>query len=209
MQLLCIYCEKTCKSDNSLRNHERLCKSNPNRQFTVFSDPKFQKINPGRGSNQFTLAKKEGRTVEISETTREKFRVLLKSRSAEFNAETAKKISKTILEKAARGEWHTSVAKKMHHSFNGIDLHGSWEYKYALYLENNKIKWERCKESFKYFFQDKWRTYTPDFYLSETDEYVEIKGYKTKKDDAKWSQFPSHRTLKILMKKELIDLNII
>ena len=28
----CQYCSKVCKNSNSLRNHERLCKDNPNRQ---------------------------------------------------------------------------------------------------------------------------------------------------------------------------------
>lgn len=30
----CKFCNKECKNDNSLRNHERLCKLNPNRQLT-------------------------------------------------------------------------------------------------------------------------------------------------------------------------------
>lgn len=29
----CVYCKKICKNDNSKRNHERLCKSNPNRSI--------------------------------------------------------------------------------------------------------------------------------------------------------------------------------
>ena len=29
--MYCIFCSKECKNDNSKRNHERLCKSNPNR----------------------------------------------------------------------------------------------------------------------------------------------------------------------------------
>lgn len=28
----CYYCKKECKNDNSLRNHERLCRENPDRQ---------------------------------------------------------------------------------------------------------------------------------------------------------------------------------
>jgi hypothetical protein len=31
--LLCKYCNKECKNDNSLRNHERLCSKNPNKQI--------------------------------------------------------------------------------------------------------------------------------------------------------------------------------
>ena len=30
--MYCIYCGKECKNDNSLRNHQRLCKQNPNHQ---------------------------------------------------------------------------------------------------------------------------------------------------------------------------------
>lgn len=32
----CTYCEKICKNENSLRNHQRLCKLNPNRQESSF-----------------------------------------------------------------------------------------------------------------------------------------------------------------------------
>jgi hypothetical protein len=49
---------------------------------------------------------------------------------------------------------------------------------------------------------------TPDFYLIESDTYVEVKGYKTEKDEAKWNQFPKHRKLKILMKEDLISLGV-
>lgn len=32
----CKFCNKECKNDNSLRNHERLCKNNPDRQLTPY-----------------------------------------------------------------------------------------------------------------------------------------------------------------------------
>lgn len=35
--LLCKHCKKECKNSNSLRNHERLCKSNPNRDAETLS----------------------------------------------------------------------------------------------------------------------------------------------------------------------------
>ena len=35
-EFVCRYCGKECKNDNSLRNHERLCKENPNRQESSF-----------------------------------------------------------------------------------------------------------------------------------------------------------------------------
>ena len=36
-ELKCRFCEKICKSQNSLRNHERLCKQNPNHQVSGFT----------------------------------------------------------------------------------------------------------------------------------------------------------------------------
>jgi hypothetical protein len=97
----------------------------------------------------------------------------------------------------------------MHVNYNGVDLHGSWELAYAQYLDKNSIRWLRNKDSFSYFYGGKSRRYTPDFYLIDSDEYVEIKGYKTEKDSAKWEQFPSHRKLIVMMKKELSEIGII
>lgn len=33
---ICKFCSKVCKNDNSLRNHERLCKENPKHQISSF-----------------------------------------------------------------------------------------------------------------------------------------------------------------------------
>jgi hypothetical protein len=144
-----------------------------------------------------------------NEETRQKMSEFLKKKNPMFSAKTKKKLSDTINKKVKEGTWHTSLAKSIHKSYNGINLHGSWELEYAKFLDKNNIKWIRNKETFTYIFEEKERKYTPDFYLLETDEYVEIKGYKTKKDEAKWSQFPPYRKLKILMKEELKLLGVI
>lgn len=215
MQVLsCSFCNRECKNHNSWRNHERLCKLNPNKQTTYFSDPAFKEYKKTNKHaityrNQFTKAKAEGKEFIVSEETIQKIKKSRNLRSDELNKSIGKKVSKTLLEKSAKGEWHTSLARKMHHTYKGVDLHGTWELKYAQYLDSKNILWERCKESFKYLFEGKWRYYTPDFYLPETDEYIEIKGYKTEKDDAKWVQFPKYRKLKVLMERELKELNIL
>ena len=97
----------------------------------------------------------------------------------------------------------------MHYKYNDIDLDGSWEYKYAIWLDKNNIKWIRPTIRFEYHLDNKIHYYTPDFYLLETDEYIEVKGYKTAKDDAKWAEFPADKKLKILFKKDLKELGII
>lgn len=205
--LICKFCAKECKNANSLRNHERLCKHNPDKQISTFSRPDVRQRR--KKSNGAIKAKEEGRQFVVSDSTREKISKSISARTEEFNKENGKKISRTVNEKVERGEWHTSLAKHMHINYRGVDLHGSWELKYAQYLDANSIKWQRNKDSFHYEFKGKARKYTPDFYLEDTDEYVEIKGYKTEKDEAKWSQFPKHRKLVILMEEELKSLGIL
>lgn len=117
------------------------------------------------------------------------------------------KISETIKNKIKNGTWHLSFSHARIHEYNGIKFHGTWELKYAKWLDENNVKWRRPNEKFEYEFEGKKRFYTPDFYLIEEECYVEIKGYPVKKDFAKWDFFPLK--LKILSGKNLFELKII
>lgn len=72
----CQYCTKICKNNNSLRNHERMCKINPNRQFSYFSTNQNDIVEMKKNgkiefTNQYTKAKKLGLPKpELSETTK-------------------------------------------------------------------------------------------------------------------------------------------
>lgn len=206
--LFCEFCIKECKNENSKRNHERLCNNNPNRQTTPFHSSEFQKTKKRKAGNQYTKAKRLGLPPPIvSRETREILSCYARSRSPEFYKEIGKKSSKTIDDKVAAGEWHTSLAKRMHYRYNGESFHGSWEVAYAKFLDSVGTPWHRNTTTFSYEFGGKTRRYTPDFYLPIEDVYVEIKGYKTEKDAAKWEQFPE--TLVVLMKEELEEMNVI
>ncbi len=199
----CPFCKKICKNANSQRNHSRLCKLNPNYQVTYLE--KFR--GTYKRSNLFLKAKEMGLPKpKRSPETLKKLSEANKNRSLELRQKIAKQVSKTVTKKVKEGKWHTSLAKKMHYNYKGYDLHGKWELNYAKWLDSQNISWLRCKERFEYIFENKKRFYTPDFYLLEQDVYIEIKGYKTKKDEAKWSQFP--KKLNVLMKQDLINLNI-
>lgn len=124
-------------------------------------------------------------------------------------AKLSTNISKTVFNKIKEGTWHNSFSRARTHEYNGMKFYGKWELKYAKYLDDNKINWIQNKEKFCYFFNGKNRTYTPDFYLIDDDCYIEIKGYKTEKDVAKWKQFPEHKKLKVLMGEELLKMGII
>jgi len=206
MEFICKYCGKECKNSNSLHNHERLCKLNPNRDESSFV--KYNKSGHAP-ANQYIKAAQLGLPKpELSDEARKKLSEATTrnnlARSKEFN----EKISKTCLAKSKAGEWHVSLAKNLHTNYNGVDLHGSWELAYAQYLDANNIEWQRCKDRFEYIFEGKLHYYTPDFYLVTENAYVEIKGYRTKKDLAKWSQFPQDKKLVVLKQKDLQALGI-
>lgn len=82
----------------------------------------------------------------------------------------------------------------------------SWEVEYAKFLDSKNIKWIREPKGFEYFLNNKKRVYYPDFYLPETNEYIEIKGYEIEQDKVKWEQFPEKLT--VLKKQNLLDLGL-
>lgn len=200
--LVCSFCGAThFQTSNSLKNHECRCKGNPDRIVTAVGNRK--------GVPSWNSGLTGDPRCKISESNAENLRSVALSRTPEWHKENGKRISATVNKKVEDGLWHTSLVRNMHIEYNGVDLHGSWELAYAKYLDSQLIKWVRNKDSFSYSYNGKTRRYTPDFYLIDSDEYVEIKGYKTEKDEAKWSQFPTHRKLTILMKKELQELSLI
>lgn len=211
--LLCKYCKKECKNKNSLAQHEIRCKHNPDRISTTFmsneNQIKLAALRKKLGyQNQYAKAKALGLPKPVcTKETRKKLSEAIVNRPKDFTRAVSRKISQTIIKKVECGEWHTSLAKNMHYDYKGEDLHGKWELAYARWLDEQNIIWIRNKKSFTYIFENVQRGYTPDFYLPQTDEYIEIKGYETSKDYAKWEQFP--KKLKVLKYSELKQLNII
>lgn len=91
-------------------------------------------------------------------------------------------------EKIARGERHPNFGKNKitncsnthWYFYKNMHFQGSYEFKFGLWLENKGINF-LCHEGvnvFKYVAENERITcYHPDFYLPDSDEYVEIKGY--------------------------------
>jgi len=117
------------------------------------------------------------------------------------------KTKQTVQNKIRNDEWHVSFAKISRYEYNGIVLHGTWELAYAKWLDENHVLWSRPRETFPYTWKDEIHQYTPDFYLPDEDIYVEIKGYETERDRAKWINFP--KKLRILKGQQLKELGLI
>lgn len=101
-----------------------------------------------------------------------------------------------------------------------INVQGTYEYVYVLYLNKNNISWIRNRKlnlKYRIHADDYLHTYYPDFYLPNTDEYIEIKGYYWKSKDGRvdderkmrlvTEQNPNKK-ITILMKEDLIKLGI-
>lgn len=92
--------------------------------------------------------------------------------------------------------------------YKRIKMRSSWEVAYAKYLDKQGIKW--LYESKTFDLGD--TTYTPDFYLPESDTYIEIKGRWFKGAKEKFNLFRKKyysMNIVLLMKKELLNLKII
>lgn len=129
------------------------------------------------------------------------------TKNSASRSDVKQKIANTIRNNVKNGNWHLSFSKSRTFKYKEISFHGLWEIEYAKWLDQNLIKWRRPTEKFEYEFEGKHRFYTPDFYLIDDKKYVEIKGYPTDKDFAKWQQFPLD--LEIINGFDLFSIGII
>ena len=72
---------------------------------------------------------------------------------------------------------------------DGIKLQGQWEVDFYTWAKKQGLDPKRPNKAFKYVWNGE-RWYHPDFYIDSIDTYIEVKGYETERDRAKWSQFP-------------------
>ncbi len=129
------------------------------------------------------------------------------AKKKKWSQEQRERHSQIVMKKVEEGTWHLSFSKSRTHEYKGVKFHGLWEVKFAMNLDDKNVEWRRPTEKFQYTFEGKTRNYTPDFWIPEMDSYVEIKGYTTPKDEAKWSQFPLK--LVILKGEDLVQLGIL
>ncbi|MDD5649023.1 MAG: hypothetical protein PHF86_01170 [Candidatus Nanoarchaeia archaeon] len=86
------------------------------------------------------------------------------------------------------------------YEYKGVKLKGNWELIFAKWLDDNDIIWERDIKPFKYFWNNDYHLYFPDFYLPKLDIFIEVKGYETERDREKWKCLSN---LVIIKEKEI------
>ncbi len=203
MKLICKFCGKEGKNSNSHKNHQRLCKNNPERKIDYLKDnlKSYNRLDK-KGTNQYIKAKELGLPKpELSEESREKIR---KSSLGRKMSEDWKKKHSEIMKKAVSEHPESYTASNRGRTkqieYDGIKFIGKWELDFYLFCKENNILIERNEKWFEYQWNGN-RKYFPDFYLPELDLYIEVKGYETDRDKAKWKYFP-HK-LKVIKKDDI------
>lgn len=204
--LKCKFCNKECKNNNSLRNHERLCKLNPNRQSTAFESEVVQKSR--KKSNASIKAKELGIEYSMSQTTKEKISSKVKSvwteeRRKEWSIIMTAQAQKNIENHPESYSYKNFCGRAKKSLYRDEWMHSSWELEVAKWFDENNIKWTKKVRYFEYTWNNNTRKYFPDFYLEEFDLYVEVKGYETDRDLIKWKSIPN---LLILKDKEIKEI---
>lgn len=172
--LVCQFCGKECKNKNSLCNHERLCKQNPNRQLTNYEKhgPITGFNNKGRVSNRKGLRKESDTSVQQSIRTRNdnyasgKFTY----HRTKHTDETKKILSDLAKQRGLGGTNYRYVCE-----YNGIKLDSSYELEVAKSLDENDIKWIRPSRLPYIDTNNNQHHYTADFYLPDYDVYLDPK----------------------------------
>jgi hypothetical protein len=196
----CQYCNKFNKNSNAKKQHEIRCKLNPNR---IIVKPSFGMLGK-KGGNQWTKAKETGIPYILKEETRKK--IIDKNKKRVWTIEQRIKHS-ISMKNAVKNNPDSYTAgnrgRTKQIEYEGIKFHGKWELDFYLWCLSKNINVKRCNEYFEYEWNGK-RKYFPDFYLNDYDLYIEVKGYETDRDKAKWSQFP--KKIKVIRKKEIFEI---
>ena len=125
---------------------------------------------------------KKNKGRKFSEEAKENMRKGALKR-APASLETRQKLSKSLKGKTGGFKNFGGSGKKG--TFEGYLYQSSWELIFIKYCLNNGIKFRRCNEHFDYVFEGKKHKYYPDFYLIDEERYVEVKGFPSKRTDAK------------------------
>ena len=191
-EYICEFCGKVCKNPNSLRNHVRLCKLNPQRQLTT-----FEKYGAVVGFNaKGNIPWNKGLTAETNKSVangRQKLQA--KYNSGELVAyqpmddPEIREKHKASMKKAYANYTKRTPGKFKYGWYKNIWCDSSWELAYLLYCLDHNINLQRNKLGFSYIWEGSVHTYFPDFYLPDSKTFVEVKGYKSERDEAKINQF--------------------
>lgn len=175
---------KFCNSEFSTMNHQVRCRLNPDRKMKIWTD------DDRRQNGIRSRAQKDIWTAEK--------RALKSAKMKEVVKDNPDSYSKN----------NVSGRVKMYEvsdSFGKTTVKGTWELKVATWLNDNNIKWTNKITPISYYWNDSWHLYFPDFHMIDTDTLIEVKGYETDRDIAKWQSV--NKQLFVIRKSDMSNLD--
>jgi len=175
--MFCKYCNKEYNKSGALKNHECRCASNPDRKLQRPKDMEAYRVKKSIVTKQYYS-------------------------NIENRKKHSQRMRQVVLQNPDSYSDKNVVGRSKHFTVDEVRYNSTWEYKVAQYLTENNISWIRKGiKPISYYWNDGWHLYFPDFYLTDYDKYVEVKGYETERDRAKWSQ--SDKPIIIIKQKEM------
>lgn len=211
----CSYCGKYCHNQNSLRNHERLCKMNPDRQSTIMESKEWQtemrsRIDHSNPWNKGLTAATDERVKHLASSVKEGIHKSMKehperftgmARTEEAEKQRRQKISSSIRQNPNCGGKRHGSGRGKKGWYRGFFCDSTYELVYVIYNLDNSIEFKRCERVYTYTYNGKQHRYYPDFELAD-GTLIEIKGYHTKRVDAKTASV-TDRSINVLYEKDL------
>lgn len=191
--LECQFCGKECKNRNSLCNHERLCKQNPERQISSFvaynEDINHIAWNKGLTANT------DERVAKMAASIKTRFEEQGSHWTGRHHSlESRRKTALTVA-----GNTRGNRSKKGY--YKGMYCGSSYELAYVIYNLDHNIPFTKCDRYYEYEYNGAKHLYFPDFELAD-GTIIEIKGYHTELVDIKAAAVVD-RPIKILYKPDL------
>lgn len=200
----CRYCNKYCKNQNSLTQHQIRCKQNPERIFVPVPVGNKTKgripWNKGQSKQTNPIIAKAAEKAKMNGCTNP---YSGRASTAEKELERRQKISSTMKSKENCGGIRVGSGCGHKGWYKGFYCDSTYELAYIVYNLDHNIAFKRCPRTIFYLYEYKGRTYKyyPDFILPD-GSLVEIKGYHSEVVDLK-TQAVNDRLIKVLFGSEL------
>ena len=181
--MICPYCKKEFETNLSLGCHKVRCSLNPNKK--EWNSWRASSCwNKGLTKDTDERIKKQGETFHSRVKNGE-----IKIQGHKHSIETKEILSKKRSEYLASAENAGGFKDVGWYKIKNIKneeyvVRGLWEYNVALKLNELNILWIR-NQYLNYFVDEVKKIYNPDFYLPDSNEYIEVKGYFSDKDKIK------------------------
>lgn len=173
----CQHCGKECKNKNSLINHERVCKKNPERQTTIMENIEWQeemrsRIDRSKVWNKGLTAETDVRVRRGADKCKEYYNYHDGSFKGKHHSDTTKQ---KIRDYAVEHDHYKHFGRHKHITYKDTSFQSSYEVLTAMELDKNSIRWETpCRLPYV-DINGKNHYYIADFYLPDYDIYLDPK----------------------------------